>query len=140
MKIINVGSSFSFLAIRREKIRKKGRFFYNCMVKAAFRRDAGFSMNDNTLEQIECTTDYVKDANKLTYPANVPYFKIISRQTYEAKNNQIKIAPQEYQQQHLARIGAQAKYEILDGTHFIYLKNVERIFEIADEFLSGVNQ
>ncbi len=100
---------------------------------------AGFSMNDNTLEQIANTTDYVKDANKLTYPANVPYFKIISRQTYEAKNSQIKITPQEYQKQHLARIGAQAKYEILDGTHFIYLNNVERISEITDKFLSAVN-
>jgi pimeloyl-ACP methyl ester carboxylesterase len=101
---------------------------------------SGFSMNDNTLEQIACTTDYIKDANKLTYPENVPYFKIISKQTYEAKNNQIKITPQEYQQQHLARIGAQAKYEILDGTHFIYLKNVEPISEITDEFLSEVKQ
>jgi len=97
-------------------------------------------MNDNTLEQIAYTTDYVKDANKSTYPENVPYFKIVSRQTYEAKNNQIKITPQEYQKQHLSRIGDQAKYEILDGTHFIYLNNVERISEITDEFLSGEKQ
>ncbi len=34
-----------------------------------------------------------------------------------------------------ARIGDQAKYEILDGTHFIYLNNVDRISEITDEFL-----
>ncbi|MCR3921416.1 MAG: alpha/beta hydrolase [Firmicutes bacterium] len=99
---------------------------------------AGFSMNDNTLEQIASTTDYIKDTNKLTYPGNVPYFKIISKKTYETKNSQIKITPQEYQKQHLARIGEQANYEILEGTHFIYLNNVERISEITDEFLSGV--
>ena len=97
---------------------------------------AGFSMNDNTLDQIAYTTDYIKETNKLTYPGNVPYFKIISRKTYETKNGQIKITPQEYQKQHLARIGDQAKYEILDGTHFIYLNNVGRISEITDEFLS----
>jgi len=100
---------------------------------------AGFSMNDNTLEQIASTADYIKDANKLSYPENVPYFKIISRKTYETRNSQIKITPQEYQEQHLARIGDQAKYEILDGTHFIYLNNVARISEITDEFLAELN-
>ncbi|MFP4461250.1 MAG: alpha/beta fold hydrolase [Thermotogota bacterium] len=97
---------------------------------------AGFSMNDNTLDQIAKTSDYIKDANKMTYPENVPFFKIISRKTYETKNSQIKISPQEYQEQHLARIGEKAKYEILDGTHFIYLNNVDRISEITDAFLS----
>ena len=97
---------------------------------------AGFSMNDNTLAQIANTTDYIKDANKLTYPGNVPYFKIISRKTYETKNSRIKITPQAYQEQHLDRIGNQVKYEILEGTHFIYLNNVDRISEITEEFLS----
>lgn len=96
-------------------------------------------MNDNTLDQIASMTYYIKDVNKLTYPVNVPYFKIISRKTYETKNSQIKITPQEYQEQHLARIGDQAKYEILDGTHFIYLDNVDRISEITDEFLSDIS-
>jgi pimeloyl-ACP methyl ester carboxylesterase len=100
---------------------------------------AGFSMNDNTLDQIANTTYYIRDANNLTYPENVPYFKIISRKTYETANSQIKITPQEYQEQHLARIGDQAKYEILDGTHFIYFDNVDRISEITDEFLSELN-
>jgi len=100
---------------------------------------AGFYINDNTLDQIACTTNYIKDANKMTYPGNVPYFKIISSQTYKTKNIQIKITPQEYQKQHLARIGDQAKFEILDGTHFIYLKNVDRISEITDKFLSELN-
>lgn len=100
---------------------------------------AGFSMNNNTLDQIANTTDYIKDVNKLSYPKNMPYFKIISRKTYETKNSQIKITPQEYQEQHLARIGDQAKYEILDGTHFIYLNNVDRISEITDEFLSDIS-
>jgi pimeloyl-ACP methyl ester carboxylesterase len=100
---------------------------------------AGFSMNDNTLDQLASSTDYIKDTNQLTYPENVPYFKIISRKTYETKNSQIMITPQEYQEQHLARIGDQAKYEILDGTHFIYLNNVDRISEITDEFLSDIS-
>ena len=93
-------------------------------------------MNNNTLDQIASSTEYIKDANKLMYPENVPYLKIIFRKIYETKNSQIKITPQEYQEQHLARIGDQAKYEILDGTHFIYLNNVNRISEIT-EVLTG---
>lgn len=100
---------------------------------------AGFSINSNTLDQIARATDYIKDANKLTYPGIVGYFKIISKKTYQTRNSQIKITPQEYQEQHLARIGDQAKYEILDGTHFIYLDNVNRISEITDAFLCERN-
>ena len=100
---------------------------------------AGFSVNDNLLDQIASATYSIKDANNLTYPGNVPYFKVISRETYETNNSQINITPQEYQSQHLARIGDQAKYEILDGTHFIYFDNVDRISEITDEFLSELN-
>lgn len=61
--------------------------------------------------------------------------KLYPKKAYETKNSQIKITPQEYQMQHLAHIGDQAKYEILDGTHFIYLDNIARISEITDAFL-----
>ncbi len=98
---------------------------------------AGFSVNDNTLQQIAATADCITEANALSYPEKVPFFKVISKQTYETKNSQIKITPQEYQQQHLARLGSQAEYEILDGSHFIYLNNVNRIAEIAERFLSS---
>lgn len=101
---------------------------------------AGFSMNDNVLEQISSSTDYIKDTNKLKYPENIPYFKIISKQTYETKNNQIKITPQEYQKQHLARIGSHSQYEVLEGTHFIYLNNVDKISIITDKFLSEIDK
>ena len=60
---------------------------------------------------------------------------VISKITYEKPNRQIKTTPQEYQHQHLARIGDQAKYEIIEGNHFIYLNNAKRIAEIVDEVL-----
>jgi pimeloyl-ACP methyl ester carboxylesterase len=97
---------------------------------------AGFSMNDNTLAQIAESNEFIKDVNNLPYPDSVLYFKVISKRTYEARNNQIKISPQEYQEQHLARVGAQGDFEILDGTHFIYLNNVDRISRITDEILN----
>ena len=99
---------------------------------------AGFTMNDTALDEIGNTSEFIKQTMELPYPANVPYFKVISRQTYEMSNPQLKkagLTPPQYQTDHLARIGEQARYEILEGSHFIYLNNVERIAAIADEFL-----
>jgi pimeloyl-ACP methyl ester carboxylesterase len=39
----------------------------------------GFTMNNNVLEQIESTSEYIKDTMDLPFPESVPYFKIISR-------------------------------------------------------------
>ncbi|WP_010246713.1 alpha/beta fold hydrolase [Acetivibrio cellulolyticus] len=101
---------------------------------------AGFPMNDNTLAQITNSTEYIKAAHNLIYPKEkVPFFKIISKQTYETKNSQIKVTPQEYQTQHLERVGAEDNYEILDGSHFIYLNNVDKISELTRQFLNGIN-
>jgi len=96
---------------------------------------AGFTMNDTIIAQMAKSGEFIKQTMVLNYPSNVPYFKIISRQTYETPNKQLNITPQEYQQNHLLRIGQPANYEILEGTHFIYLNNVDRIAAITDRFL-----
>lgn len=99
---------------------------------------AGFSINGNVLDQMRNTAEYVKTTNEKPYPTNVPYYKIISKQTYETKNNQIKLFPEVYQQEHLQRVGATEKYVVLEGTHFIYLNNAEKIRDITDEFLLSI--
>ena len=104
---------------------------------------AGFVINDTVLEQISNSSEFIKQAMDLPFPKFIPYFKLISKQTYETSNRQlkkIKMTPKEYQQKHLERIGEHAKYEILDGTHFIYLNNVERIASITDDLLLMTNQ
>jgi len=50
------------------------------------------------------------------------------------------ITPQQYQHDHLERIGQHAEYEILDGNHFIYSNNVDRISDIHDSVLIKANQ
>lgn len=101
---------------------------------------AGFPINSNFLEQMGNTSEFIKQTMDLPFPESIPYFKVISKQTYETPNNQIKITPQEYQKKHLERIGKHAQYEILDGTHFIYLNNVDRIAEITDDLLLKANK
>lgn len=101
---------------------------------------SGFTINDTLLEQIANSSEFIKQTMDLPFPESVPYFKIISKQTYETPNKQLKMTPQEYQHKHLERIGEQAKYKILDGNHFIYLNNVDRIAEITDDVLLKANQ
>jgi pimeloyl-ACP methyl ester carboxylesterase len=101
---------------------------------------AGFSVNDTVLDQMANVPAFVKQTMDLTFPKFIPYFKVISRKTYETPNKQIKMTPQEYQHKHLERIGEHAKYEILEGNHFIYANNSERISEIADSLLIKHNQ
>ena len=104
---------------------------------------AGFSMNATVLEQILNSSEFIKQTMDLPFPKSIPYFKVISKKTYETPNNQlkqIKMTPQEYQHKHLERIGEHTKYEILDGTHFIYINNVVRIAEITDKVLFKANQ
>lgn len=100
----------------------------------------GFTMNNNILEQISSSSEFIKQTMDLPFPESVPYFKVISKKTYETPNKQLKITPKEYQHKHLERIGNHVQYEILDGTHFIYANNVDRIAEIADEVLLKANQ
>ncbi|QSX07285.1 alpha/beta hydrolase [Sedimentibacter sp. zth1] len=97
----------------------------------------GFSITDNVLEQMANSTEFIKQTMDLPFPSSIPYFKIISKQTYETPNKQIKMTPQAYQHMHLERIGKNAKFEILDGTHFIYLNNIDKIAEITDKLLES---
>jgi pimeloyl-ACP methyl ester carboxylesterase len=92
---------------------------------------AGFLINDNVLEEMASVPQFIKQTMNLPFPKFIPYFKVISKKTYETPNKQIKSTPQEYQRKHLQRIGVHAKYEILDGNHFIYLNNADRIAEIV---------
>jgi hypothetical protein len=94
-------------------------------------------MNDNTLEQLTSSAASIRTVNEMAYPQSIPYLKLIAKQTYETKNSQIKVSPEVYQQDHLARVGANETYHILDGNHFIYLNNAARIAELTEEFLSA---
>ena len=128
-------SLMAFLATNRKYLRSNGYTEKEIHDMIAF---SGFALNDTVLEQISNSAEYIRQTMDLPFPESIPYFKVISRKTYETSNSQLKKAnmtPQEYQRRHLARIGEHAKFEILDGTHFIYVNNANRIAQIADNVL-----
>jgi len=103
---------------------------------------AGFTMNDNIFEQLSNSAEFIKQTMDLPFPKSIPYFKIISKQTFETTNAQLKkanLTPQQYQYDHLARIGEQARFEVVDGSHFIYITQINRIVETTNDVLLGKN-
>jgi len=137
---IGATSLIAPLAIDRTKLLANGYTDKEISDMIAF---AGFALNDTVLEQISNSAEFIEQTMDMPFPDSIPYFKVISRQTYETPNAQLRNAdmtPQEYHRQHLERIGEHARFEVLDGTHFIYLGNVGRIAEITDELLLGVTR
>lgn len=96
---------------------------------------AGFSVNRTLLAQMGNSSESIEEVMRVPYPPQVPYLKLIASDTYEKPNPMLPITPFEYQMQHLERIGEHAQYKILDGTHFLYQTNVEKISQLTDLFL-----
>ncbi len=131
-QFIGLTAAMAPLAVNRKQMLEYG---YTEQEIADILVFAGCSINDTMLRQVAESAEFIRQTMALPFPASVPYFKVISRRTYEAPNPQLKKAgmtPQDYQNRHLERIGAHAQSEILDGTHFIYLNNADRIAQIAD--------
>ena len=122
------------LATDRKALRAEGYSDAEIRDMIAF---AGFTVNDALIEEIAGSAEFIREAKELPYPASIPYFKIIARKTYETPNPQLKMSPEDYQRRHLERIGPQARFGILDGSHFVWLGNVDRITAIADEVLAS---
>lgn len=101
---------------------------------------SGFALNDTLIRQILSSSEVVKETMELPFPPSVTYFKIIAKQTYETPNKQLPMSPQDFQHKHLERIGPHARYQVLEGSHFIYLNNAERIAQIADEVIAGASR
>ncbi|GAA0180948.1 alpha/beta hydrolase [Clostridium sediminicola] len=133
---IGITSILSPLSVNKNDLFSKGFTLTEINDAIVF---SGFSINDTVLEQMTNSSEFIKQTMDLPFPESVPYFKIISKQTYETPNKQLKMTPQEYQHKHLQRIGEYAKYEILEGNHFIYLNNIDRIVEITDDLLLKAN-
>lgn len=96
---------------------------------------AAFSFNDTIINQIKNQMNYVKETIDLPFPKSVPVFKIISSQTIKAKAPKTEMTGMAYQQAHLKRLGENIPYKILEGSHFIYLSQIEEIARLTDDFL-----
>jgi len=100
---------------------------------------AGFEINNTLLEQISESDTFIDQTLMLPFPSSVTFYKVISKTTCETSNNQFTMTPQEYQYKHLERIGAPVRFEVLEGSQFIYFNYVNRLAAITDEVLASLS-
>ncbi|MCR1955965.1 alpha/beta hydrolase [Clostridioides mangenotii] len=87
-----------------------------------------YSMNNTIIEQLENTFTSVQEVKDLPIPESVPILKIIA-----SENNDKR------QEEHLKRLGNNASSVVLDGTHFIYHNQTEKISKLTDQFIDKLN-
>ncbi|NCC12988.1 MAG: alpha/beta hydrolase [Spirochaetia bacterium] len=98
---------------------------------------AGFSVNRTLLAQMGNVSESIEEVMRVPFPPQVPYLKLIASDTYEKPNPMLPVTPIEYQLQHLERIGGHAQYKVLEGTHYLYQTNVDKIVQLTDLFLAS---
>lgn len=84
--------------------------------------------NDTVIDQLSRLNDNILEVMKMDFPDEVPVLKLVAAQT-------IKQVGEEYQTNHLKRLGVNAKSITLRGSHFIYHTNVSDIYDATNTFL-----
>ncbi len=85
-------------------------------------------LNDTMIDQSYRLLENIKEVSAIDFPQEIPVLKLISSQT-------VKRAGQEYQTNHLNRLGADAESGIIECSHFIYQTNVTDIVDATRAFL-----
>jgi len=100
-----------------------------------FGKHRSFSFNNTTLKQMENIKGCIDEVKAFSFPRDIPVLKIIAKDTFE---NEV-IGGEEYQTDHLKRIGDHAESVVLEGTHMIYYTQIDEIKRLTDEFVSKLN-
>lgn len=89
--------------------------------------------NDTIADQLSRSNDNIIEVMGMDFPNEVPVLKLIASQT-------MKQVGDEYQTNHLSRLGVNAESITLNGSHFIYHSDAARIFEATNTFLEKYNR
>lgn len=88
--------------------------------------------NDTMINQIFLLNDNIREVMKLQFSEQVPVMKIIASET----TKQVK---EQYQIDHLNKLGANAQSITVDSSHYVYHANIKDICEITNTFLEKIN-
>lgn len=97
-----------------------------------YRRFINHYYNETIVDQLSRLNDNILEVMEMDFPDDVPVLKLIASQT-------TKQVGEEYQTDHLSRLGVNAESITLSGSHFIYQSDVARIFDAANTFLEKIN-
>jgi pimeloyl-ACP methyl ester carboxylesterase len=86
------------------------------------------AFNDTVIDQNIRFPDNVREVMQLEFPDTIPVLKLVPKGT-------LKRIGDDYQRDHMRRLGPNATYQIVEGSHFVYHTNPERILEATVHFL-----
>lgn len=92
---------------------------------------AAHVLNNTMIDQSYRTLENINEVNAIPFPQEIPVLKLISSQS-------LKKVGQDYQTEHLNRLGAGTESMVIDSSHFIYQTNVADICSAADAFLEKI--
>ncbi len=95
-----------------------------------------FGGNDTVINQAMLFGDNIEEVMNLKFPETVPVLKLIASNTLKAMGKKNKDDGMGYQTAHLNRLGKNASYKIIEGSHRIYQTQSDTIKKYTNEFLS----
>ena len=78
--------------------------------------------NDTVIDQNIRFPDNVREVRQSAFPDGIPVLKLVPECT-------LRRVGDDYQREHLRRLGPNATYEVVEGTHFIHHTDPERIVQ-----------
>ncbi|PKN99330.1 MAG: alpha/beta hydrolase [Chloroflexi bacterium HGW-Chloroflexi-4] len=90
-------------------------------------------LNDNMIDQSYRMIENINSAKALPFPQDISVLKIMTSQS-------VKRVGEQYQKDHLTRLGPNTESILVDSTHFMYQTNVMDIVNATDIFLTKLNK
>jgi len=87
-------------------------------------------INDTTIDQLARLNDNIREVMGMEFPVSVPVLKLVASST-------VKQVGEQYQIDHLQRLGGSSQQTVIVGTHFIYHTAAAQIADVADAFLES---
>ncbi len=88
-------------------------------------------LNNTMIDQSYRTLENINEVNTIPFPQDIPVLKFITSQS-------VQKAGENYQTEHLTRLGAGVETIRVDSTHFLYQTHTAEIYDATDAFLEKV--
>lgn len=83
-------------------------------------------LNETAIDQNFRFPDNVREVMQQAFPATIPVLKIVPTGTLKRMGGA-------YQRDHVRRLGPNATYQVVEGSHFVYHTNPERILQATTD-------
>ncbi len=88
--------------------------------------------NDTIIDQLSRLNENIEEVMGMSFPDNIPVLKLVASGTAKGRST-----GDDYQNAHIERLGENAEWKIIEGTHFLYHGHVEDIFNATNDFLNN---